>query len=59
VVDAHTKIAAGGGVPAAEVTSVDRRRYKLIDLLRADLKLTAPPAKGDDRDAPSRSDHSL
>jgi len=37
VIDVHSRIAAGTGVAAAEVADVDRQRYEIIDLFKADL----------------------
>ena len=41
VIDVHSKIAAGTGVAVAVVASVDRRRYEVIDLFKADPGLKA------------------
>lgn len=37
VLDVHSRIAEGAGVAKPEVMDVDGRRYKLIDLFKADL----------------------
>lgn len=37
VVEVHSQIAAGAGVAEAVVAGVDRRRYEVIDLFKADL----------------------
>jgi hypothetical protein len=39
VIDVHSSLAAGTGVPEAVVADVDRRRYEVIDLFKADLGL--------------------
>jgi hypothetical protein len=39
VIGVHSKIAAGTGVAEAMVADVDRRRYEVIDLFKADLGL--------------------
>ena len=39
VLDVHARIAEGTGVATSEVADVDRRRYKLIDLFKADLDI--------------------
>jgi Acetyl co-enzyme A carboxylase carboxyltransferase alpha subunit len=52
VIDVHSKIAAGAGVAEAVVAGVDRRRYRVIDLFKADLGLTAHKAAEAGREAP-------
>lgn len=39
VIDVHSRIAAGAGVPQQEVEDVDRRRRELIARFKADLRL--------------------
>jgi hypothetical protein len=39
VIDVHSKIAAGTGVSELAVADVDRRRYEVIELFKADLGL--------------------
>jgi hypothetical protein len=46
VIDVHSKIAAGGGVPESKVEDADRRRLKVIDIFKADLALTARTPAG-------------
>ena len=44
VIDVHSKIATGTGVSELAVADVDRRRYEVIDLFKADLGLKANQA---------------
>jgi hypothetical protein len=46
VIDVHSKIAAGGGVPEDKVEDADRRRLKIIDIFKADLGLKARTPAG-------------
>jgi DNA-binding transcriptional regulator YbjK len=39
VIDVHSRIAAGAGVPEETVDSVDQRRYEVIDLFKADVRI--------------------
>jgi hypothetical protein len=57
VIDVHSKIASGAGVPEAVIDDVDRRRYEVIDVFRADLALHARRSTDADRHGVSASDH--
>jgi hypothetical protein len=39
VIDVHSRIATGTGVAEVVVAEIDRRRYEVIDLFKADLGL--------------------
>jgi hypothetical protein len=57
VISVHSGIAAGTGVPEAVVADVDRRRYDVIDLFKADLGLKPlRPADADRQPANSPND---
>jgi hypothetical protein len=56
VIDVHSKIATGG-VAEAVVADVDRHRYELIDLFKADLALPARTAAEAARRVSNGSDH--
>jgi len=43
VIEAHSMIAAGASVEEARVAEVDRRRYEVIELFKADLGLKTHP----------------
>jgi hypothetical protein len=43
VIEVHSMIAAGTGVEEATVAEVDRRRYEVIELFKADLGLKTRP----------------
>ena len=43
VIEVHSMIAAGTGVEEATVAKVDRRRYEVIELFKADLGLKTRP----------------
>ncbi|HEY5987655.1 MAG TPA: hypothetical protein VIV12_14965 [Streptosporangiaceae bacterium] len=57
VIDVHSEIAAGTGVAETVVADVDRRRYEVIGLFKADLGLKARRSADAARQAANGSDH--
>jgi len=58
VINVHSEIASGAGVPKSDIEKADRDRYKVIDIFKADLGFKPRTTPGAGQLVPNAPDHS-